>query len=153
MNLLRRLGSIDVQNTNNQPFDNVLQMTLHWSAFFGDEIIDIIINLISCHLLVFINWFIIDCFSVFEGVHSSQTESLFGHSRFLDYSFMDPKGHFLFDHIVGEIQLRAKLLRTESLRFVLQPCFIKTVYQNCMNWHAFKFEVSVVEAQGQIHMT
>lgn len=65
---------------------------------------------------------------------------------------MHPEWHFLFDDVLGEVELAAELVWAYALIFVLYFGVIETIYQDRMDWHTFKVEVTVIESKCQINM-
>lgn len=143
VDLLQRFWTVSVQNTQNQTLNYMTQVTLHWSTLLQQRTLNVIVYFILYNVRILIHRLIRNYLRIFySGRHSPQTQSMFWHSIFLDYSFMNPKGHFLLDKILRNLQLITQLLRRNR---ILHLTFIKIRYHNSLNRKTLKIKISIRE--------
>lgn len=143
VDLLQRFWTVSVQNTQNQTLNYMTQVTLHWSTLLQQRTLNVIVYFILYNVRILIHRLIRNYLRIFySGGHSPHAQSMFWHSIFLDYSFMNPKGHFLLDKILRNLQLITQLLRRNR---ILHLTLIKIRYHNSLNRKTLKIKISIRE--------
>ncbi len=143
VDLLQRFWTVSVQNTQNQTLNYMTQVTLHWSTLLQQRTLNVIVYFILYNVRILIHRLIRNYLRIFySGGHSPHAQSMFWHSIFLDYSFMNPKGHFLLDKILRNLQLITQLLWRNR---ILHLTLIKIRYHNSLNRKTLKIKISIRE--------
>lgn len=111
MNLLVRLRSIRIQYANNQPLQDMLEMTLHRGVLLRNELIHVLFHLVPWNGGVVLDGLVVNGLLLLDGIEATQTESwLLRWADLLDDTHVHPERHLLLDDIRRHMQHISQLL-------------------------------------------
>ena len=120
-------GAVGVEDAENEALDDVSEVAFHRGAFLEQRALHVVVDIVLDGVLVGGDGFVVDHFSVLEGVESAYAGCVFGHPGLLEHSLMHPKRHLLLEHIMRYLQLAAQLLRTDAVATVPDLVLIEGV--------------------------